>query len=47
MGMGERVAVEEVSIEPLETVTDVLDPGAGEAPVAEVEELRGLIALGR
>ncbi|HEY4778036.1 MAG TPA: sigma-70 family RNA polymerase sigma factor, partial [Solirubrobacterales bacterium] len=31
----------------METVTDVLDPGAGEAPVAEVEELRGLIALGR
>jgi RNA polymerase primary sigma factor len=47
MGMGERVAVEEVTIEPLETVTDVLDPGAGETPAVEIEELRGLVALGR
>ena len=45
--MGERVAAEAVNIEPLETVTDVMDRDAGESPIAEVEELRGLIALGR
>ena len=45
--MGERVAAEAVNIEPLETVTDVMERDAGESPIAEVEELRGLIALGR
>jgi RNA polymerase primary sigma factor len=47
MGMGETVAVEGVTIEPLETATDVIDRDAGESPVLEIEELRGLIALGR
>jgi len=48
MGMGERVAVERVTIEPLETVTDVMDrDDAGDSPIAEIEELRGLVALGR
>jgi RNA polymerase primary sigma factor len=37
-----------VTIEPLETGTDVIERDtAEESPVAEVEELRGLIALGR
>jgi RNA polymerase primary sigma factor len=36
-----------VSIEPLETVTDVMDRDPGESPIAEIEELQGLIALGR
>jgi RNA polymerase primary sigma factor len=36
-----------VSIEPLETVTDVIDRDPGESPIAEIEELQGLIALGR
>jgi RNA polymerase primary sigma factor len=36
-----------VTIEPLETVTDVMDRDAGETPVVEIEELRGLVALGR
>ena len=45
--MGERVAAEAVNIEPLETVTDVMERDAGESPIAEVEELRSLIALGR
>jgi RNA polymerase primary sigma factor len=36
-----------VTIEPLETVTDVMDRDAGETPAVEVEELRGLVALGR
>jgi RNA polymerase primary sigma factor len=37
-----------VTIEPLETVTDVMDrDDAGEGPIAEIEELRGLVALGR
>jgi RNA polymerase primary sigma factor len=47
MGMGETVAAEGVTIEPLETVTDVMDRDAGETPVTEIEELRGLVALGR
>ena len=40
-------------IEPLETVSDVMErdsmgsADAGESPIAEIEELRGLIALGR
>ncbi len=47
MGMG-RVAAEGVTIEPLDTGTDVIErDGSGESPVAEIEELRGLIALGR
>ncbi len=45
--MGEREAAEEVAIEPLETVTDVVERDGGDGPVAEVEELRGLVALGR
>jgi RNA polymerase primary sigma factor len=36
-----------LSIEPLETVTDVMDRDSAESPIAEVEELQGLIALGR
>jgi RNA polymerase primary sigma factor len=44
MGMGERVAV---SIEPLETVTDVIERDDEQTPIAEIEELRGLVALGR
>jgi len=36
-----------VTIEPLETVTDVLDRESEENGVAELEELRGLIGLGR
>jgi len=36
-----------VSIEPLETVTDVIDRDPGESPIGEIEELQGLIALGR
>ena len=47
MGMGETVAVEGMTIEPLETATDVIDRDAGEGPISEIEELRGLIALGR
>jgi RNA polymerase primary sigma factor len=37
---------EGVTIEPLETATDVVDRDA-ENPIAEIEELRGLVALGR
>jgi RNA polymerase primary sigma factor len=36
-----------VSIEPLETVTDVIDRDPGESPIGEIEELQGLIVLGR
>jgi RNA polymerase primary sigma factor len=36
-----------VTIEPLETVTDVIERDEEQNPVAEIEELRGLIALGR
>jgi len=36
-----------LSIEPLETVTDVIERDGEQSPVAEIEELRGLIALGR
>ncbi len=36
-----------MTIEPLETVTDVLDRESEENGVAELEELRGLIGLGR
>jgi len=36
-----------VSIEPLETVTDVIDRDPEESPIGEIEELQGLIALGR
>jgi len=46
MGMGERVAAEAMSIEPLETTAEVLDRDEA-TPVVELEELRGLIALGR
>jgi RNA polymerase primary sigma factor len=47
MGMG-RVAAEGAVIEPLETGTDVIERDGAEAnPIAEIEELRGLVALGR
>jgi RNA polymerase primary sigma factor len=36
-----------IAIEPLETGTDVIDRDPGESPIAEIDELRGLIALGR
>lgn len=36
-----------MSIEPLETVTDVIDRDPEESPISEIEELQGLIALGR
>jgi RNA polymerase primary sigma factor len=44
---GGEVAAEEVTIEPLETVTDVIDRDGENSAVTDVEELRGLIALGR
>jgi len=44
MGIGGEFAL---SIEPLETVTDVIEREGEQSPVAEIEELRGLIALGR
>jgi RNA polymerase primary sigma factor len=43
MGMGESA----VTIEPLETVSNVMERDGEQSPVAEIEELRGLIALGR
>jgi RNA polymerase primary sigma factor len=47
MGMG-RAAAEGAVIEPLETGTNVIErDGSGESPVPEIEELRGLVALGR
>ncbi len=47
MGMG-RVAAEGAVIEPLETGTDVIErDGSEDSPVLEIEELRGLVALGR
>jgi RNA polymerase primary sigma factor len=36
-----------MTIEPLETATDVVDREPGETPILEIEELRGLVALGR
>jgi RNA polymerase primary sigma factor len=36
-----------VTIEPLETVTDVMERDGESSPIVEVEELRGLVALGR
>ncbi len=42
-----RVAAEGVTIEPLETATDVMERDGEESPIAEIEELRGLVALGR
>jgi len=39
--------VEGVTIEPLETATDVMEREAADSPIAEIEELRGLVALGR
>jgi hypothetical protein len=47
MGMGETVAVEGVTIEPLETGTNVMERDGESTPIVEVEELRGLVALGR
>src|ERR1700742_534766 len=44
---GRGVAAEPMSIEPLETSADVLDREDEATPVVELEELRGLIALGR
>jgi RNA polymerase primary sigma factor len=38
--------VERVTIEPLETVPEVMED-SGETPVVEIEELRGLVAAGR
>ena len=47
-GNGGEGAVEPMSIEPLETSADVLDRDAEEeTSVMELEELRGLVALGR
>jgi RNA polymerase primary sigma factor len=36
-----------MTIEPLETVTEVIEDDSGETPVVEIEELRGLVAVGR
>ena len=36
-----------MTIEPLETVTNVMDRDPGDDPSADIEELRGLITLGR
>jgi RNA polymerase primary sigma factor len=36
-----------VTIEPLETAADVIERDVEESPIAEIEELRGLIAQGR
>ncbi len=36
-----------MTIEPLETVSDVMERDGEQSPVAEIEELRGLITLGR
>jgi len=46
MGMG-IVAAEGATIESLETVTDVMERDGESSPIAEIEELRGLVALGR
>jgi RNA polymerase primary sigma factor len=45
--MGERVSPEAVEIEPLGTVPEGLDEDSGEQPLADSEELRALIVLGR
>ena len=45
--MGERESLEVVAIEPLETVTDVMEREPSESPIVEIDELRGLVALGR
>src|SRR4051794_41046299 len=47
MGMGRELQPEGVTIEPLETVTDVMERDGESSPILEVEELRGLVALGR
>jgi RNA polymerase primary sigma factor len=39
--------VEGVTIEPLETGTDVMERDGESSPIVEIEELRGLVALGR
>jgi RNA polymerase primary sigma factor len=36
-----------MTIGPLETVTEVIESDSGETPVVEIEELRGLVAVGR
>jgi RNA polymerase primary sigma factor len=36
-----------VTIEPLETATDVMERDGESSPIVEIEELRGLVALGR
>jgi RNA polymerase primary sigma factor len=36
-----------MTVEPLETVTEVMESDSGETPVADIEELRGLVAVGR
>ena len=47
MGMGERVAAEGMTIEPLETVTNAIERDEQSSPIVEIEELRGLVVLGR
>ena len=39
--------MEERTIEPLESVADTVDRDSDPGPIAEIEELRGLVALGR
>jgi RNA polymerase primary sigma factor len=46
-GWGEGTSPEAVTIEPLDTGPQVLDQDSGEQPLADSEELRSLIALGR
>ena len=46
-GEGEGVAPEGLKIEPLETVPEGLERSSAEQPLAEADELRGLIAQGR
>ena len=39
--------MEERSIEPLESAADVIDRDSDQSPILDIEELRGLVALGR
>jgi len=39
--------LEERSIEPLESAADVIDRDSDQSPILDIEELRGLVALGR
>jgi RNA polymerase primary sigma factor len=45
--MGRGKQLEEGTIEPLEPVTDVIERDSVESPLTEIEELQGLVALGR